>query len=178
MDVPLRSTRSHALARAAVIAVMALIVAAPAALAAPPQHAPAEPPDLVLPGGDFCEHDIVLSSVSNGLRDTAFAPLPDGTERVIERGVAATSATDATTGAVLDTKGGSSLTFRFAADGSLVVVGTGWIFAWYLPGDDSDLGAGLFLVHGRITETYDSEGTFVNATFTGTSIDVCEALGD
>ena len=100
----------------------------------------------------------MLSTVGNGLRDTAFAPLPDGTARVIERGVAATSATDATTGAVLNTKGGSSLSFRFAADGSLVVVGTGWIFAWYLPGDDSDLGAGLFLLHGRITETYDSEG--------------------
>jgi hypothetical protein len=170
--------RSHALARAAVIASLALLVAAPAALAAPPQHAPAEPPDLVLPGGDFCEHDIVLSTASHGLRDTAFAPLPDGTERVIERGVASTSATDATTGAVLDTKGGSSLVFRFAADGSLVVAGTGWIFVWYLPGDDSDLGPGLFLVHGRATETYDTEGAFVNATFTGTAIDVCEALGD
>jgi hypothetical protein len=178
MHRPTRSPRSYALARAAVIVSLALLVAAPAALAAPPQHSPAEPPDLVLPGGDFCEHDVVLSTSSHGLRDTAFAPLPDGTERVIERAVAATRATDATTGAFLDTKGGSSLVFRFAADGSLVVAGTGWIFAWYLPGDDSDLGAGLFLVHGRITETYDSAGTFVNATFSGTSIDVCEALGD
>ena len=56
--------------------------------------------------------------------------------------------------------------------------GTGWIFAWYLPGDDSDLGAGLFLVHGRIQEFYDTEGSFVRATFSGTAIDVCEALGD
>ena len=142
MDVPVRSPRLHALARAAVIAVMALVVAAPAALAAPPQHAPADLADLVLPGGDFCEHDVVLSTPTHSLHDTAFAPLPDGTERVIERGMAATRATDATTGAFLDTKGGSSLTFRFAADGSLDVTGTGWFFVWYLPGDDSDLGPG------------------------------------
>ena len=178
MDVPVRSPRSRALARAAVIAVMALAVAAPAALAAPPQHAPAELADLVLPGGDFCEHDVVLSTPTHSLHDTAFAPLPDGTERVIERGMAATRATDATTGAFLDTKGGSSLTLRFAADGSLDVTGTGWFFVWYLPGDDSDLGPGVFLTQGRVTETYDSTGTFVSATFRGTAIDVCEALGD
>ena len=158
-------------------AAVALLLPA-AALAAPPQHAPAEPPDLVLPGGDFCEHDVVLSTPTHRLHDTAFAPLPDGTARFVERGMAATRATDVTTGAVLDTKGGSSLVFRFAADGSLVVAGTGWIFVWYLPGDDSDVGPGLFLVHGRATETYDTEGTFVKATFTGTAMDVCEALGD
>ena len=178
MARPRPSPRSRALAHAAVIATIALVVAAPGALAAPPEHAPAEPPDLVLPGGDFCEHDVVLSTPTHRLHDTAYAPLPDGTTRFAERGMAATRATDATTGATLDTRGGSSLVFRFAADGSLVVTGTGWFFAWYLPGDDSDLGPGVFLTHGRIQETYDSSGTFVSATFSGTAIDVCEALGD
>ena len=158
-------------------AAVALLLPA-AALAAPPQHAPAELADLVLPGGEFCEHDVVLSTPTHRLHDTAFAPLPDGTERVIERGMAATRATDATTGAFLDTKGGSSLTLRYAADGSLGVTGSGWFFVWYLPGDDSDLGPGVFLTQGRVQETYDSTGTFVSATFRGKAIDVCAALGD
>ena len=178
MARPVPSPRAHALLRAVVMAVLTLALAAPVALAAPPEHAPADPPDLVLPGGDFCEHDIVLSTPVHRLHDTSYAPLPDGATRFAERGMAATRATDATTGATLDTRGGSSLVFRFAADGSLVVTGTGWFFAWYLPGDDADLGPGVFLTQGRIQETYDSTGAFVSATFRGTAIDVCEALGD
>ena len=74
--------------------------------------------------------------------------------------------------------GGSAIEYRFAADGSIIAIGTGLLFAWYLPGDDSQLGPGLFLVNGRVREVYDTDGNFVSATFSGKAIDVCEALGD
>ena len=54
-------------------------------------------------------------------------------------------ATDLTTGATYRHARAASApcVYRFAADGSSVVDGTGRTsFAWYLPGDDSDLGAG------------------------------------
>jgi hypothetical protein len=147
-----------------------------AAVAAPPEHAPAETVPFTLPGGDFCAHDVTLSNPAFKAKDTFYGPLPDGTARIRSRGMTASQATDETTGASVFRRGGSSITYAFAADGSLVATATGLFFAWYLPGDDSDLGPGLWLVNGRAREVYDSEGNFVSATFTGTAIDVCEAL--
>ena len=171
-------TTASRLVRALGIAVFGALLLPAAALAAPPEHSPAFPPDLVLPGGDICEHDVLLATPSGHLRDSAYAPLPDGTTRFTERGMAATTATDLTTGAVFRTRGGSSIVYRFAADDSLVVTGTGWIFVWYLPADDADVGPGLFLIHGRVQERYASDGTFVSSRTTGNALDVCEALGD
>ena len=163
---------------ARVLSIAALLVALVpgAAVAAPPEHESPEVVELTLPGGDFCAHDVVLSNPSYRLRDTFYGPLPDGTLRIRERGMAASQATDAITGDSVFRHGGSSLTFAFAADGSLVATATGLFFAWYLPGDDSELGPGVFLANGRGSEVYDAEGNFVSATFRGTAIDVCEAL--
>ena len=158
-------------------AAVALLLPA-AALAAPPEHAPTAPQDLVLPAGEFCEHAVLLSTPSHNLHDTIYAPRSDGSVRVRSRGMADSRATDLLTGAAVNARGGSSLLFRFAADGSTVVTGTGTLFAWYLPGDDSDLGPGLFLIRGRIQEVYDADGNFVSSRFKGNSLDVCEALGD
>ena len=92
--------------------------------------------------------------------------------------MASSRATDVTTGAFIESQGGTAIEYRFAADGSVVATGTGVLFAWYEEGVDSELGSGLFLVSGRVRETYDSDGNFVSSTFSGTAIDVCEALGD
>ena len=176
MHVPERTSRYRTVARSTAIAAFALVIAAPAALAAPPTHAPAVSIEVLVPGGDYCEHDVVLTNPTFRSHDTDFAALPDGTVRFRERGMASSRATDVATDAFIESKGGAAIVYRFAADGSVIAVGTGLLFAWYLPGDDSELGAGLFLVNGRVREVYDTDGTFVSSTFSGSAIDVCEAL--
>ena len=171
MSIAIRVARGLVLAAAAALMVPAGV------LAVPPDHIPAAPVDLELPAGDYCEHAVVLSNPTHKLHDTAYAPLPDGTFRYRSRGMATSRATDVVTGATLESGGGSALVFRFAADGSIFVQGTGLLFVWYLPGDDSDLAPGLWLVHGRATETYAPDGSFIRATFSGHAIDVCAALG-
>lgn len=171
MSIAIRVARGLALAAAAALMVPAGV------LAVPPEHSPTVPVDVELPAGDVCEHAVVLSNPTYRLHDTAYAPLPDGSTRFFSRGMASSRATDVQTGATVDSRGGSALVFRFAADGSIAVQGTGLIFAWYVPGDDSDLGPGLWLVNGRVTETYGPDGTFIRATFSGHALDVCAALG-
>jgi hypothetical protein len=163
-------------ARALVIGVIAAIAVPATVLAAPPEHAPGDPPPLLLAAGDACDFAVELSNPAYHARDTSFAPLPDGTTRFSERGMAASRATNIGTGATLDRRGGSAVLYRFAADGSIVARATGLVFAWYLPGDDSPLGPGLWLVNGRVTETYGTDGGFLHATFSGTAIDACAAL--
>ena len=89
---------------------------------------------------------------------------PTAPNGLIERGMAATRATDATTGAVLDTKGGSSLVLRFAADGSLDVDGHGWILRrGTCRATTATSVPGLFLIHGPgHRDVRHRTGTFVN----------------
>ena len=62
MHVPERSSVYRTVARSTAIAAFALVIAAPAALAAPPTHAPAVSIEVLVPGGDYCEHDVVLTN--------------------------------------------------------------------------------------------------------------------
>ncbi len=151
-------------------------IALPAAvLAAPPQHTRVDRPPLELPA-EVCGFPVELSNPTNRVLDTTYAPHRDGSSIFRERGMAASRATNLDTGATLDRNGGSALAYDFAADGSVVVQATGLVFAWYLPGDESTLGAGLWLVNGRVVETYAADGSFISGTFSGTAIDACAAI--
>ncbi len=170
-------TIASRLARAIGLAAAGALLLPASALASPPTHSDAVLFDIELAPGEVCDDGVVLSNPTYRQKDTAFAPRPDGSQRFSERGFAASRATNMSTGAFVENRGGASISYRFAADGSLVVQGTGFLFAWYAEGDDSDLPAGLWLVHGRVTETYAADGTFIRATFSGNAIDACEAIG-
>jgi hypothetical protein len=163
-------------ARAIGIAVVAAIALPAAVLAAPPVHSPTIPADIVFAPGEICADGIVLSNPDLKALDTTFAPHPDGSYRIKERGRTPSLATDTTTGNTIFARGGSSITYTVAPDGSLVADARGLVFAWYLPGDDSELGTGLFLLNGHAQEVYGPDGTFLNATFDGRATNVCEAL--
>ena len=162
--------------RAIGIGVVAAVALPAAVLAAPPVHTPAEDVVIVFAPGDICDDGIVLTNPGFKAHDTAFAPHPDGSVRFSDRGRTPSLATDTTTGKTLFRRGGSSIVITTAGDGSIVADATGLIFAWYLPGDDSELGAGLFLVNGHAQERYAPDGTFLSATFDGRATNVCEAL--
>jgi hypothetical protein len=170
MAVPTR------LVRALVIAALAAVAIPATVLAAPPEHSPVVPAAVVFAPGDICDDGIVLSNPGLKALDTAFAPHPDGSVRFGERGRTPSLATDTTNGNTIFARGGSSITITVAPDGSMVADARGLVFAWYLPGDDSELGAGLFLVNGHAQERYAADGTFLSATFDGRATDVCAAL--
>ena len=164
------------LARALATAVLAAVAIPATVLAAPPEHNPAVPAPVLFAPGDICEDGIILSNPGLKARDTAFAPHPDGSMRFSDRGRTPSLATDTTTGNTIFARGGSSITITVAPDGSVTADARGLVFAWYLPGDDSELGAGLFLVNGHAQEHYAADGTFLSATFDGRATDVCAAL--
>jgi len=92
-------TTAIRLARALGLAAACALLLPAAALAAPPTHAPAVSFPVDLPAGDYCEHAVVLTNPSFRSKDTQYAPLPDGTIRIRDRGMASSLATDVTTGA-------------------------------------------------------------------------------
>jgi hypothetical protein len=165
-------------ARAAAVGIIAAVALPAAVLAAPPVHAPGVSADLVFAPGEICDDGIVLSNPDLKVLETTFAPHPDGSSRFKGRGRTPSLATDTTNGNTIFRRGGSSITITMAADGSAVADASGLVFAWYLPGDDSELGAGLFLVNGHAQERYAADGTFLSATFDGRATNVCEALAD
>ena len=179
-DVPM-SQAARRLRRTAAIAATFLalsMVAVPTAFAAPPQHQPTVAPPIEFVAGEVCTDAIKFENTALRGKDTAFAPSPDGSERVLSRGYGASVVTDLATGATYSFRGGVQLTFVFAADGSTRVDAHGRDFiAWYYEGDDSELGPGLYQVSGTATEWYAADGSFIRATYTGVVTDLCQKVG-
>ena len=73
-------------------------------------------------------------------------------------------------------KSGYRISIVFEADGTIEVDGTGGLFAFYFEGDVSDLGPGLHSVSGHAHESYAADGTFLSATFSGHSTNLCETM--
>jgi hypothetical protein len=156
----------------------AALAAAPAALAAPPEHAPMASGPIEFVAGEVCDDAILFETpVLRGM-DTAFAPGPGGTSTYISRGSAVSLVTNLRTDETHQFVGGVRIAYRFHADGSTRVdaSGTGFI-AWYYDGDDSELGPGLFHVSGHVTEWYAPDGTFIRAEHTGIAEDLCAVVG-
>ena len=65
-----------------------------------------------------------------------------------------------------------------AGDGSLRADATGRDFiSFYLPGEPSVLGAGLFQLSGHVTEWYAPDGSYLGNAFSGTAVNLCNAVG-
>jgi hypothetical protein len=164
------------LARALCAAVVLVALIAGPSLAAPPTHeyAPAGP--IEFGAGELCDFPLRLSTVVDRGKTTTFAPGTDGSQRVETRGFASSLLENLDTGKQVTYAGGYRLSFRIAADGSVRADGTGQITAFYLEGDVTELGAGIWSVEGHVTEHYDATGTFLFATFDGRATDLCALI--
>jgi hypothetical protein len=177
VPVSVTGRRFRAAAAGAIVVALSL-AAAPTVLAAPPQHYPSAYPPIEFAAGEVCEDAIRFENLTLRSRDTAFVPAPDGDERYLSRGSGVSLVTNVRSGATYSFRGGVMGTLVFAADGSLRVDYSGNDFiAWYYPGDDSDLAPGLYQLSGHATEWYAPDGGFIRATFSGTAVDLCAALG-
>ena len=103
----------------------------------------------------------------------------DGNSRIIAAGVIKSTVTNLDSGAATDVNLGGKVTILFAGDGSVHAEGNGTIFVWYSPAEAAaaETGAGLFLVQGRATEQYSTEGVLLSADYTGRLVDLCAELG-
>jgi hypothetical protein len=80
------------------------------------------------------------------------------------------------TGETLRFAGGFRISIVFNADGSIDADGTGSLFAYYFPGDPSEIGTGWHHISGHLVEHYASDGTYLGNEFSGSSQNLCEAL--
>jgi hypothetical protein len=166
-------------ATALAIALTAALAIPAMALATAPTTTPTVAPPVSFAAGTLCDDAILFENVTVKGHDSLFAPGPHGDQRFLGRGFGSSIVTDLDSGNTLSFKGGVRITAVFAPDGSYRVDGSGTdILAWYFPGDDSELGSGIFHVTGHITEWYAADGTFIRATASGASVNVCDALAD
>ena len=108
-----------------------------------------------------------------------FPPDGDGNSRLIAPGAIKSTVTNLDSGAATDVILGGKVAVFFGGDGSVRAEGTGTIFVWYSPAEAAaaETGAGLFLVQGRATEQYSTEGVLLQADYTGRLVDLCAELG-
>lgn len=175
------SRSSRPLRRLIVVAatvVSLTILAAPAVLAAPPEHSPIFAPPVSFAEGEVCVDAILFENLTLRGKDTAFAPAPDGDARFVSRGSGVSRVTNLATGQTYMIQGGVRFAISFVADGSVRVDARGKDFIlWYYEGDDSELSPGLYQVSGTATEWYAADGTFIRATYTGVATDLCQKVG-
>jgi hypothetical protein len=149
---------------------------ASSALAAPPVHEVTTSPPIEFAAGEMCSFAIVLNTTAEHSKTTTFSPAPDGSQRIVTRGVATNVATNLDTGDTWTRTAGYRISVVIGADGSIEADGTGGLYGLYFDGDPSELGPGIHSVSGHIHESYGSDGSFLGATFDGTSLNLCEAL--
>ncbi len=164
--------------RAIGIAIISAVVLPAAALAAPPTHSVSPNLPIDFAAGTVCADTIRFENLSLNAKDTAFAPTPSGSERIVTRGSGVSRATNLDSGATYDMRGGFRIQLTFGADGSLRADATGTDFiAYYFAGDPSVVGSGLFRLSGHLTEWYGPDGSYLGNAFRGKAVDLCAALG-
>jgi hypothetical protein len=160
-----------------VLTLMAALAVPAATLATAPSTSPTVTYPIPFAAGTLCEHAILFENLEINARDSLFAPGPSGRQRLLQRGFGASRVTDQDSGNSMEFKGGFAISVVFAADGTIRVDAAGTdVLAWYFAGDDSELGPGIFHVTGHVTEWYASDGSFLRAAYSGTSVNVCNAL--
>ena len=130
-------------------------------------------------GPEYCGFPVELVDSFSANKALVFPADDDGNSRIIAAGVIKSTVTNLDSGAATDVNLGGKVTIFFAGDGSVHAEGNGTIFVWYSPAEASaaETGAGLFLVQGRATEQYSTEGVLLSADYTGRLVDLCAELG-
>lgn len=143
--------------------------------AAPPTHEPFGFEPLSFAAGEICDFALEIENERQIGKQTT-AELADGTIRIIQRGMATSTVTNADTGLSVSDAGGFRITITIHPDGSIDAVGSGALYAFYAPGDPSVIGTGWIAISGRVVEHYAADGTYLGNEFSGRSENLCETL--
>lgn len=153
-------------------------IAAPAAFAAEPVTVPMEPSVSEFGPNEVCEDAVRVETPRLRGTTTTFPKGRNGVVLDISVGYATTLVTNVESRATYTFRGSfliSIVTFR---DGSQRADAFGpGVWAWYLAGDPSELGTGLFQIKRHASETYDAAGNMVKATADGPTTDLCAKVG-
>jgi hypothetical protein len=156
---------------------LALFIALPAA-AQGPERIWFDEEQLRL-GEEYCGFPALLDDDFSKAKALIFPPDEDGNQRIIQNGVIQSTFINLDDpDRSINLNLGGKITIHVNADGTLQAQASGTFFAWYGPAEAaaSELGVGVFLVHGRGTESYDSAGNLVEATAWGQVTDLCAEL--
>jgi hypothetical protein len=168
--------RKMAIAALGAVLLMVMAISPAAAHGKPDRFVGTEPAVFEIEG--ICDFPVLGEDSVARFQILTFAEDADGNVRSdieqIFRGTLTNEDTGASMGYVLAGRGA----FRFWADGRTSLAGSGTTLAWYdaASAAASQLGQGIFLISGRITEQYDADGNLVAATARGRIVDVCAAL--
>jgi hypothetical protein len=129
-------------------------------------------------GSEYCGFPVELVDTFSANKALVFPPDGDGNSRINAPGVIKSTVTNLDSGAAIDVNLGGRVAIFFGGDGSVRAEANGTIFAWYSPSEAAaaETGGGLFLVQGRVTEQYSTEGVLLRADYTGRLVDLCAEL--
>src|SRR5688500_2209435 len=88
------------------LAAILCLAAASAASAGTPVHELIVSPPLEFGAGEMCDFPLLIETTSEHSKVTTFGPGPDGSQRIVTRGVATNLATNLDTGETLTGRGG------------------------------------------------------------------------
>jgi hypothetical protein len=125
-----------------------------------------------------CEFPVLVEDSFARFQILTFGEDADGNVRSDIQATFRGTLTNEDTGASMPYVLAGRAALRFWADGRTSTAGSGTGLAWYdaASAAASQLGQGIFLVSGRVTEQYDADGNLVDATARGRIVDVCAAL--
>lgn len=154
------------------------LAAAPATFAAKPVTEPITSEPIEFPAGEPCGDPTRFENLKLTGTTTTFPPSRNGSTLIVSAGTGKSLVTNQATGGRYAFAGWFVISTVIFADGSARVdaVGTDFI-VWYLAGDPSELGPGLYRVEGHATEWYDADGAMVRATASGRVTDLCAKVG-
>jgi hypothetical protein len=175
------NTVTRRLARGGIALGLALGVMSSSAMAVAasgPVVTPVDSPPIDFPAGSVCSDAVRFENTRLTGTTTTYAPDRRGVTRIVTVGAGASLVTNESNHAKQRFSGWFIFTTVIAADGTARVDAYGTDFiVWYVPGDPSEIGPGLFRVQGHATEWYAADGTLTRASYTGKSTDLCAGVG-
>lgn len=160
----------RSLAVAAGIVVTIVFLGANEAVAKAPIREPDTPLDATFAAGEVCSFPVHLESIEDQGTITTF---PDG--HILVTGRFVVRVTDLLTGKSIDVNASGPFELRFQADGT-TSFDTHGPFLWILSTQDVG-GPGLVYTSGHVTAIADQDFFLVTFHVTGTSLDICPAVG-
>jgi hypothetical protein len=155
-----------------IVAACALLALAATAFADPPTR------EVIAPGPDFVDNTCGFAVLVHTEGTTIRKTYTDNQGRVVRQIETYPGfrwvLTNLNTGESFSSVIPGPLKLTFNPDGTTTFEGSG---PWgWLPAHPSTGETGIFLLHGRISQTLDATGTVITTTFVGHTVNICEQL--
>jgi hypothetical protein len=164
------------LASLTLAAVLVVALTMPVAAGGKPDKVLEPTPDLVLPGGVYCDFDVLLHNVVDQGQTFVYPPTPDGDQRLKFNGHILSTVTNLENAShVAELSSNAQITIWLRSDGSVDATFGGQLFAFYTAEEAavSTLGQGMWYVRGHGFEHYGPDGVLTSAGAVGRVVDVC-----